>query len=212
MPRAHSLADPTLAADADELFAHADHALGPRAQADMVSAVRRAAGVWPALERLLPVPHALDLTDGELRELLDGAAGRLAGHGIDVTWPETHAGALTAHAVAGADREPPADLRSFFTGDGTVDLCWRLELDGEPLTEHEAAAVAEAGAVVRLRGRWILVGADIARKARRRRLPPLTAIEALAVALTGCADIGAERVRVAPTPWLDALRHALTTP
>ncbi|MFJ3140623.1 SNF2-related protein [Streptomyces sp. NPDC086843] len=212
VPRAHSLADPTLAADADELFARADHALGPRAQADMVSAVRRAASVWPALERLLPVPHALDLTDGELRELLDGAAGRLAGHGIDVTWPETHAGTLTARAVAGADREPPADLRSFFTGDGTVDLRWRLELDGEPLTGQEAAAVADAGAVVRLRGRWILVGADLARKARRRRLPPLTAIEALAVALTGCTDIGAERVRVAPTPWLDALRHALTAP
>ncbi|MFI9268710.1 DEAD/DEAH box helicase [Streptomyces werraensis] len=210
--RAHSLADPTLALDADDLFARADHALGPRAQADMVLAVRRAAAVWQPLERLLPVPTALDLTDEELRELLGGAAGRLAGHGIDVTWPETSTGALTARAVAGADREPPADLRSFFGGDGTVDLRWRLDLDGDPLTDEEAAAVAAGGAVVRLRSRWILVDTRIARKARDRRLPPLTAIEALAVALTGHTDIGGERVRVAPSAWLDALRRALADP
>ncbi|WP_346091518.1 SNF2 helicase-associated domain-containing protein, partial [Streptomyces erythrogriseus] len=142
VPRAHSLADPTLALDADDLFARADHALGPRAQADTVLAVRRAQAVWPPLERLLPVPTALDLTDGELRDLLGGAAGRLAGHGIDVTWPKTSTGALTARAVAGADRTPPADLRSFFGGDGTVDLRWRLELDGDPLTDDEAATVA----------------------------------------------------------------------
>ncbi|MFZ4184205.1 DEAD/DEAH box helicase [Streptomyces sp. R02] len=212
VPRAHSLADPTLSLDADELFARADHALGPRAQADMVLAVRRAATVWQPLERLLPVPTALDLTDDELRDLLGGAAGRLAGHGIHVTWPETSAGALTVRAVAGADRTPPADLRSFFGGDGTVDLRWRLELDGEPLTDQEAAAVAGGGAVVRLRGRWILIDAGVARKARERRLPPLTAIEALAVALTGHTDIGGERVRVAPSAWLDALRRALADP
>ncbi|MFF9755237.1 DEAD/DEAH box helicase [Streptomyces sp. NPDC014344] len=212
VPRAHSLADPTLALDADELFARADHALGPGAQADMVLAVRRAASVWEPLGRLLPVPTALDLTDEELRDLLGGAAGRLAGHGIDVTWPETATGALTARAVAGADRVPPADLRSFFGGDGTVDLRWRIELDGEPLTAEEVAAVAEGGAVVRLRGRWILVDAGVARKARERRLPPLTAIEALAVALTGHTDIGGERARVAPSAWLDALRRALADP
>ncbi|MEU5464990.1 DEAD/DEAH box helicase [Streptomyces althioticus] len=212
VPRAHSLADPTLALDADDLFARADHGLGPRAQADMVLAVRRAQAVWQPLERLLPVPTALDLTDEELRDLLGGAAGRLAGHGIDVTWPETSTGALTARAVAGADRTLPADLRSFFGGDGTVDLSWRLELDGEPLTDDEAATLADGGAVVRLRGRWILVDAGIARKARDRRLPPLTAIEGLAVALTGHTDIAGERVRVAPSAWLDALRRALADP
>ncbi len=41
----------------------------------MVLAVRRAATVWQPLERLLPVPTALDLTDDELRDLLGGAAG-----------------------------------------------------------------------------------------------------------------------------------------
>ncbi|MFD8591308.1 DEAD/DEAH box helicase [Streptomyces sp. NPDC059637] len=212
VPRAHSLADPTLALDADELFVRADHALGPRAQADMVLAVRRAAGVWEPLERLLPVPGAIDLTDRELQELLGGAAGRLAGHGIDVTWPEEAAGGLTARAVVGADRVPPADLRSFFGGDGTVDLRWRIELDGELLTEEEAAAVGEGRAVVRLKDRWLMVGAEIAGKARERQLPPLTAVGALAVALTGHTEIGGERVRVAPSEWLLALRHRLADP
>ncbi|MEU3838502.1 DEAD/DEAH box helicase [Streptomyces sp. NPDC028635] len=212
VPRAHSLADPTLALDAGELFARADHALGPHAQAETVRAVRRAAGVWEPLERLLPVPRELELSDRELRDLLGGAAGRLAALGIDVSWPDEAAGALTAVAVVGADRVPPADLRGFFDGDGTVDLRWRIDLDGEPLTEEEADTVAAHGAVVRLRGRWMLVDAATARKARERELKPLTAIEALAVALTGHTDIAGQRVRVEPSAWLLALRERLSDP
>ncbi|WP_438486716.1 DEAD/DEAH box helicase [Streptomyces sp. S186] len=213
VPRAHSLAHPDLALDADELFRSADHALGPRAQAETVLALRRAAGVWPPLERLIPVPGRLVLDDAEVRELLSGAAHRLAAQGVDVVWPKDAARALTARVVVGADREPPAELRSFFGGDGTVGMRWRIELDGEPLTDVETAAVAEDGrAVVRLRGRWALVDAALSRKAREPELPPLTAIEALAVALTGYAEVGQERIRVAPGPWLDALRRCLAAP
>ena len=213
VPRAHSLADPTLALDAGELFARADHALGPRAQSDTVLALRRAAGVWEPLERLLPVPSALALTDRETTDLIGTGAARLRAHGIDVHWPEGAARSLTARAVVGADRVPPTDLRSFLGGDGTVDLRWQLALDGEPLTEDETAHVAGAGRpVVQLRGRWTLVGADLARKARERDLGPLTAIEALAVALTGHTRIGTEQVPVAPSDWLLALRARLADP
>ncbi|ALC18541.1 DEAD/DEAH box helicase [Streptomyces pristinaespiralis] len=213
VPRAHSLADPTLALDAGELFASADHALGPRAQADTILAVRRAASVWEPLERLLPVPSALVLTDRETTELIGTGAARLRAHGIDVHWPEGAARSLTARAVVGAGRVPPADLRSFLGGDGTVDLRWQLALDGKPLTEEETAHVADEGRpLVRLRGRWTLVGADLARKARERDLGPLTAIEALAVALTGHTRIGTEQVPVAPSDWLLALRARLADP
>ncbi|MEG8280490.1 DEAD/DEAH box helicase [Streptomyces sp. AHA2] len=212
VPRAHSLADPTLALDAGELFESADHALGPRAQADTVLAVRRASGVWPPLERLLPVPHSMDLSDRDVTELLGEGAGRLRAHGIDVLWPEDAHRSLTARAVVGADLAPPTDLRDFFGGDGTVGLRWQLDLDGDPLTEEEMAAVAAGPPVVRLRGRWTLVGADLARKARDRRVGSLTAIEALAVALSGSTRIGTEQVPVAPTAWLLALRARLSDP
>ncbi|MFE7842131.1 DEAD/DEAH box helicase, partial [Streptomyces sp. NPDC057474] len=174
---------------------------------------QNAASVWQPLERLLPVPRELALTDRETTELLGGAAPRLRAHGIDVHWPQDAAGSLTARAVVGADRVAPTDMRSFLGGDATVDLRWQLDLDGEALTEQEMAAVADTQRpLVRLRERWILLSGDLARKARERELKPLTAIEALAVALTGYARIGAEPVPVAPSDWLLALRARLADP
>jgi hypothetical protein len=38
-----------------------------------------------------------------------------------------------------------------------VDLSWQLTLDGDPLSEAEAEAVAAAEGVVRLRERWVLI-------------------------------------------------------
>lgn len=211
-PRVASLADPTVAMAAAELFDGAPHALGPRAQADTVLAVRRAAGVWEPLQRLLPVPREIVLDDRETTALLGEAGARLRAHGVDVHWPQGAARALSAHALVGSDREPPADLRAFM-GDGTVDLRWQLRLDGEPLTEAETARIADEGRpVLRLRDRWVFVPAELARKARTRELKPLTAIEALSVALGGFAEIAGERVPVVPGPWLVALRARLAEP
>ncbi|MER7847432.1 DEAD/DEAH box helicase [Kitasatospora sp. NPDC096077] len=214
VPQVSSLADPTLSADADELFAAAEAAgFGPRAQADTVLAVRRAADVWQPLSRLLPVPSTLDLADHEVQDLLGETAGRLAAHGVEVLWPAEAIRSLTSRAVVGGKRTPPIDLRSFFGGGTTVDLRWQLDLDGEALTEQETAEIAAAGQpLVLLRGQWVFIGADLARKAAERDLKPLTAIEALAVALTGYTEIGGKQVRVASSDWLLALRRRLTEP
>ncbi|GAA1427796.1 DEAD/DEAH box helicase [Streptomyces thermospinosisporus] len=210
VPLVSDLADPTASLTAAELFDGASHTLGPRAQAETVRAIRRAAGVWDPLSRLLPVPRHLDLDDEEFGDLLGGAAARLRAHGIDVQWPEEAEHLLTARAVLGGDRTPPTDLRSVLGGDGTVDLRWQLCFDGDPLTEEETLAVAEANRpVVRVRGRWVFVGPALARKIGERRLGSLTAMESLAVALTGFAEIGGEQVPVADGPWLDALRSLL---
>ncbi|MEU9579499.1 SNF2-related protein [Streptomyces chilikensis] len=224
VPRAHSLADPTLAMDADALFAGADHALGPAAQADMVRALRRAADVWPPLERLLPVPRTLDLTPRELRDLLAAAGGRLAAQGVEVVRPpDTEAGALTARAVVGPGPGGAEGPDAFFTGGaaagagGPVLLTWQLCLDDDPLTEEEAAevtAVVEAGgSAVRLRGRWVLIGDAPARTVREKgTLRPLTAVEALAAALTGGTEVRGTEVPVLPDDRLVEIARRLTAP
>ncbi len=77
----HSLADPTLVTDAAALWeGEADAAFGPRAHVDAALAVRRAARVWPPLDRLAEqeVPDVLPLSEEELGELLGMAAARLA--------------------------------------------------------------------------------------------------------------------------------------
>ncbi|WP_166027102.1 DEAD/DEAH box helicase [Streptomyces chilikensis] len=224
VPRAHSLADPTLAMDADALFAGADHALGPAAQADMVRALRRAADVWPPLERLLPVPRTLDLTPRELRDLLAAAGGRLAAQGVEVVRPpDAEAGALTARAVVGPGPGGAEGPDAFFTGGaaagagGPVQLTWQLCLDDDPLTEEEAAevtAVVEAGgSAVRLRGRWVLIGDAPARTVREKgTLGPLTAVEALAAALTGGTEVRGTEVPVLPDDRLVEIARRLTAP
>ncbi|MFJ5999445.1 DEAD/DEAH box helicase [Streptomyces sp. NPDC092370] len=214
VPQVSSRADPTLSVDADELFASAEAAgLGLPAQADTILAVRRAADVWPPLSRLLPVPSTLELAAREVQDLLGDATGRLAAHDVEVLWPEDATRSLTTRVVVGGQRTPPTDMRSFFGGDGTVDLRWQLDLDGQALTEQEMAQIAAAEQpLALLRGNWVLIGADIARKARERDLKPLTAIEALAVALTGYTEIGGKQVRVAPSTWLLALRRRLAEP
>ncbi len=209
--------------DADALFAGADHALGPAAQVDMVRALRRAADVWPPLDRLLPVPGALDLTARELRELLGAAGDRLAAHGVEVVRPPgSEAGALTARAVVGSGQDDGADPRALFGGargdqGGPVQLTWQLCLDDDPLTEEETAevtAVVEAGgSAVRLRGRWLLIGDAPARTVREKGgLRPLTAVEALAAALTGGTEVQGAEVSVLPDERLVEIARSLTAP
>ncbi|MGV9254903.1 ATP-dependent helicase, partial [Streptomyces sp. NPDC003697] len=85
----HSLADPTLVADAAALWAgEADTAFGPRARVDAALAVRRAARVWPPLDRLAEqdVPDVLALSEEEVGDLLGVAATRLAAAGVAVHW------------------------------------------------------------------------------------------------------------------------------
>ncbi|AGF66735.1 helicase [Streptomyces hygroscopicus subsp. jinggangensis TL01] len=210
----HSLADPTLVADAAALWAgEADGAFGPRARVDAALAVRRAARVWPPLDRLAEqdVPDVLALSEQELGELLGVAASRLAAAGVAVHWPRDLARDLTATAVVRPAPGSATDGTGFFESEDLLRFRWQLALGGDPLDEAEMDALAEAHRpVVRLRDRWVLVDPALVRKARTRELGLLDPVDALAVALTGTAEVDGETVEAVPAGALATLRDRLT--
>ncbi|MFJ6560290.1 DEAD/DEAH box helicase [Streptomyces sp. NPDC091412] len=210
----HSLADPTLVADAAALWAgEADTAFGPRARVDAALAVRRAARVWPPLDRLSEqeVPDVLALSEGEVSELLGVAATRLAAAGVAVHWPRDLAQDLTATAVVRPAPGSAKDGTGFFEGEELLRFRWQLALGGDPLSDAEMDALAEAHRpVVRLRDRWVLVDPALVRKARKRELGLLDPVDALSVALTGTAEVDGETVEAVPVGALATLRDRLT--
>ncbi|MDA5141781.1 SNF2-related protein [Streptomyces sp. AD681] len=210
----HSLADPTLVADSADLWSGtADAAFGARARVDTALAVRRAARVWPPLDRLTEqdVPDVLALSEEEVTDLLGVAAGRLAAAGVAVHWPRDLAQDLTATAVIRTAPGSATDGTGFFESEDLLQFRWQLAIGGDPLTEAEMDTLAEAHRpVVRLRDRWVLVDPALVRRARKRDLGLLDPVDALSVALTGTAESDGETVDVVPVGALAALRDRLT--
>ncbi|WP_240045670.1 DEAD/DEAH box helicase [Streptomyces sp. L-9-10] len=211
----HSLADPTLVIDASGLWAgQGDESFGPRARIDAMLALRRAARVWTPLARLLErdVPDALPLSEDELYELLGPGAARLAAAGVAVHWPRELARTLTAAAVVRPAPGSATDGTPFFDSAELLTFNWQVALDGDPLSEQEMDALAESHRpIVRLRDQWVVVDPALVRKARKRELGLLEPVDALAVALTGTAEVDGETVEAVPTGALAALRDRLTT-
>ncbi|WP_274562677.1 DEAD/DEAH box helicase [Streptomyces spiramyceticus] len=210
----HSLADPTHIIDAAALWAGGGtEGFGPRARIDAVLALRRAARVWAPLGRLMerPVPDVLPLSEDELYELLGPAAARLAAAGVAVHWPRELARTLTATAVVRPAPGSATDGTSFFDAQELFAFSWQLAVGGEPLSEADMDALAEAHRpIVRLRDQWVVVDPALVRKARKRELGLLEPVDALAVALTGTAEVDGEQVEAVPVGTLAALRDRLT--
>ncbi|MEU9184218.1 DEAD/DEAH box helicase [Streptomyces sp. NPDC048484] len=210
----HSLADPTLVVDAAALWAGtADATFGPRARVDAALAVRRAARVWPPLDRLSAqdVPDVLALSEDELSDLLGVAATRLGAAGVAVHWPRDLAQDLSASAVVRPAPGSATDGTGFFESEELLQFRWQLALGGDPLSEAEMDALAEAHRpVVRLRDQWVLVDPALVRKARKRELGLLDPVDALSAALTGSVDVDGETVEAVPVGALAALRDRLT--
>nr|WP_202513588.1 MULTISPECIES: DEAD/DEAH box helicase [unclassified Streptomyces] len=211
----HSLADPTYVVDAAALWAgDAGEPFGPRSRIDTALALRRAARVWAPLERLLdqPVPDVLALGEDELYELLGDAGSRLAAAGVSVHWPRELARTLTAAAVVRPAPGTATDGTAFFDAEQLFAFDWQLSLGDERLTEAEMDVLAEAHRpVVRLRDQWVVVDPSLVRKARKRELGLLDPVDALAVALTGSADVDGEQVEAVPAGALAELRTRLLT-
>ncbi|WP_329273942.1 DEAD/DEAH box helicase [Streptomyces sp. NBC_01451] len=187
----HTAADPALVVDAAGLWnepAEVERLLGPRAETETLLALRRGARAWLPLQRLLKdaVPDELRLTDDEAFDLLGDATDALRAAGVDVHWPRELVKALTATAEIGQRTAPGSSAGGLLDADALLDFRWQLSLGGEPLTDAEMDALAESRRpLVRLRDQWVVADPKLVARAGRRRMEPLTPMEALSAALTG---------------------------
>ncbi|MDH6124720.1 DEAD/DEAH box helicase [Kitasatospora sp. GP82] len=213
----HTAQDPALMVEAAQAWADpaAQRLLGPRAETEMLLALRRGARAWAPLGRLLQdaAPDQLRLTDDEALDLLGDATDALGAAGVAVHWPRELVKALTAQAVIGQHTAPGSTAGGLLDADSLLDFRWQISLGGEELTEVEMDALAEARRpLIRLRDQWVVADPRLVARAKRRRMEPLSPMDALTAALTGQADHEGEPVPCAAVGALGELVARIRDP
>lgn len=213
MVRTHPPAQPGEYRDVSELWRLDKDQFGSRGRIETTLGVGMAAAAWAPLRTLLEadVPDRMELTDAEVLDLLDGSAERLESSGIVLEWDPDLDRGLHAKVVVGSSGRLSQSVPDVFDENVLQGFSWQLSLDGTPLDDHEMALIADTdGPIARLRERWVLVPQMMADRARNPDLKPLTAIDALSVALTGSTVIDGSQVEVEATGWVAQLREEVT--
>jgi SNF2 family DNA or RNA helicase len=199
--------------DVADLWTLGNEEFGSRGRIDTTMGVGMAAAAWAPLRTLLEsdVPDRLELRDEEVLDLLDGAAERLEASGVSLDWDPDLDQTLDGKVVVGSSGRLSQSVPDVFDQNALQGFSWQLSLGGIPLDDDEMATVADAdGPIVRLREKWVLVPKLMADRARNPDLKPLTAIDALSVALTGSTVVDGERVEVEAKGWVAQLREQVT--
>jgi superfamily II DNA or RNA helicase len=214
----HELDVATHVADAEALWLEVDHGFSRKARVSASVALRKAAAVWPVLDRLLrrQVPDRIVLQPDELADLLEHGLESLARIGVEVYWPRglrqelTPQARVDVRAPAGAVREEPL-MTGLFGHDALFSFDWRLALGPDPLTDDEMTGLAAASTpVIKLRNNWVVIDPALARKARlalaKHKDKPIAPVVALRAALTGEIDFDSATVEVHAGATLEKVR------
>ncbi|MFF8914668.1 DEAD/DEAH box helicase [Streptomyces sp. NPDC015032] len=219
----HSARNPSLVTDLTQAWNDAVALFGPRAREAVRTLLCRGARAWPPLDRLTgqPVPGELALNDDELYSLLHDSAEALTATGIDVHYPKDLIRDLTSAALIEPAHNPRGHVPSRFTPELLLRFRWHLAMNGDPLSQDEMDALAEAHRpVVRLRDQWVLVDRELIRRSQEPESMPLGAIDGLSALLTGTTEIDSQTIAVEPGGWLATIlrriknngQHALPDP
>ncbi len=229
VPQVHELDAATHVVDASELWLTASdqghgHGFARTAKVSAGVALRRAAGAWPVLDRLLrrQVPDRLVLDSDELADLLEQGLGALAAIGVDVYWPRGLRQEFVPQARVEVSSTAPRDageeplMTGLFGPDALFSFDWRLALGPDPLTDQEMAALAEATSpVIKLRDNWMVIDPATARRARtaigreRRGSNRIKPVDALRAALTGTVEVDGAPVEVHAGATLERFRDRI---
>jgi len=196
-----STADPSLVVDAADLFtmpAALVARFGSEAERDLLLALRRGSRAWEPIKILLSqqIPDSLPLDDDLLADLLLDGASQLESAGMRVLWPsELLTGGLSLRAVM--TPTPAAVTAAGFDLGSLLEFRYELTVGGEALSPEEIDLLAEAKrGLVRIRGRFVAVEAELIAKAQEKRSRRITAAAALAAVLGGKLEVDGELVEV----------------
>lgn len=223
VPQVHEVDVETHVVDVEQLWLDDGHGFSRKARLGAGVALRRAAQAWPVLDRLLhrPVPDRLELDGDDVGDLLEHGLPALAEIGVDVFWPRGLRHELTPQARVevrsrAGDRGEPL-MTGVFGPDSLFEFDWRLALAGDPLTDDEMAALAEANSpVIRLRDNWMVIDPATARRAKaaarkggRRELKPVDALKAVLTGTLEAPDYDSPTVEVHAGATLERVRERI---